>query len=182
MLIDLSLMVNPLNAEQKLGQMGHYGTHIDMMDSPSIPIDHFFCDTLLIDISDIRDAPIEPEHLKHHDIRENDFVIFRAHWLRDFSYATKAYLSNHPHFSDEAIDFLISKKIRFMGLDFPGAQRHEKHKIVDQKCAKHQIFIIENLNQLEEITQKRFKTYCFPMPFKGMTGIPIRVVAEVREL
>jgi len=65
-----------------------------------------------------------------------------------------------------------------LGLDFPGAQRHEKHKIIDQKCADHGIYIIENLNNLHLITQNKFKSYCFPMNLSGMTGIPVRVIAE----
>lgn len=179
MLIDLSLEVNPHHAHSEIAKMGHFGTHIDMMDSPGIPITHFFCNAILIDITAIRDEKIKPKHLKLHDIQEQDFVVFRAHWLKDYCYGTKEYLTNHPHFSDEAIDHLVAKKIRFIGLDFPGAQRHEKHKKVDQKCANQKIFIIENLNNLDQIQQQRFKAFCFPLPFKGMTGIPIRVVAEV---
>ena len=180
MLIDLTLEVNPNHSESPIAKMGHFGTHIDVMDQYAhIPIDKFFCNTTLIDISDIRERLIEKNDLLHRDIQKDDFVIFRANWMNDYGYMNRAYHTDHPHFSDQAIDYLISKQIRFLGLDFPGAQRKEKHKLVDQKCANHGIFIIENLNNLTLLDKDRFFTYCFPMNLSGMSGIPIRVVAKL---
>jgi len=180
MYIDLSLEVHLGYADNPIAKMGHLGTHIDIMDKYSqIPIEHFFCTAALIDISRFRDRLIETEDLIHFEINEDDFIIFRSNWIKDFGYGNKEYHSNHPHFSDEAIDYLISKQIRFIGLDFPGAQRKEKHKVIDQKCAENHIFIIENLNNLNLITKNKFEAFCFPMPFSGISGIPIRVIAKM---
>jgi kynurenine formamidase len=179
MYIDLSLEINPSNVDTPIAKMGHFGTHIDVMNNcKQIPIENFFCNAILIDITQLRDRLIEKKDLIHFDINKDDFVIFRSNWLKDFGYGNKEYNTNHPHFSDEAIDYLISKNIRYMGLDFPGAQRKEKHKIIDQKCADHQIFIIENLNNLHLLTNNKFHAYCFPMSLSGMSGVPIRVVAK----
>jgi kynurenine formamidase len=178
MYFDLSLEVNPSNIDTPIAKLGHFGTHIDVMDkSTQIPVENFFCTAVLIDISKIREHVVEKEDLVNFEINQNDFVIFRSNWMKDFGYGTREYSFNHPHFSDEAIDYLISKNIRFIGLDFPGAQRKEKHKIIDQKCADHQIFIIENLNNLDLLTKNKFAAFCFPMHFSGMSGVPIRVVA-----
>lgn len=180
MYIDLSLEVHPGNTNNPIAKMGHLGTHIDVMDKYSqIPIEHFFCSARLIDISKLRDRLIEKEDLIHFVINKDDFIIFRTNWIEDFGYGNKEYFTNHPHFSDEAIEYLISKHIRFIGLDFPGAQRKENHKVIDQKCADHQIFIIENLTNLNLITKNKFEAFCFPMHFSGMSGIPIRVIAKM---
>lgn len=180
MLIDLTLEINPSNAENPIAKMGHFGTHLDIMDKNNqIPIENFFCNTTLIDITNIRNRIIETEDLLNYDIYREEFIIFRTNWMKDYKYGSQQYHNNHPHFSDNAIDFLISKKIRFIGLDFPGAQRKEKHHIIDKKCADHNIYIIENLNNLDLINKNRLFTYCFPMKLSGMTGIPIRVIAQI---
>jgi kynurenine formamidase len=121
MYINLTLAVNPNQAQSPIAKMGHFGTHIDVMDKFSkLSIEYFFCNTILFDISHIRERLIEKNDLLEINIEKDDFLIVRSLWLADFGYASSAYHHNHPHFSDEAIDYLISKKIRFLGLDFPG--------------------------------------------------------------
>ncbi|OGV27764.1 MAG: hypothetical protein A3F18_00850 [Legionellales bacterium RIFCSPHIGHO2_12_FULL_37_14] len=180
MLIDLTLKINPKNATTPLAALGHYGTHIDVMENVSLPIEKFITVGKLIDITLIRNRLIQVEDIEHQiPITKNDFVIFRSCWLYDHDYGTKDYFFNHPQLSDAVIDYLLEKKISFIGLDFPGAQLHEKHKDVDLKCASQQVYLIENLNHLELITQPSFKAYCFPMHFYGNSGIPIRVIVEI---
>lgn len=179
MLIDLTIKINPKTATSNIAKLGHHGTHLDIMENDDIPIENFITTGKMFDITSIRDRIIELQDLKNTIINEKDFVIFRSHWLKDHDYATPAYFANHPHLSDELIDFLLDKKIAFIGLDFPGAQRKEKHIEVDNKCAAKNVFIIENLNNLHLLTQDTFKAYCFPMNLSGSSGIPIRVIAEI---
>lgn len=181
MLIDLTLKINPKNATTAIANLGHYGTHLDIMDNDDIDIHKFITTGKLIDIEPNRDQLITVTDISNSktNIKKNDFVIFRSNWLQDHGYGNKSYFINHPHLGDDVIDYLISKEIAFIGLDFPGAQRKEKHVLVDKKCADHGIYIIENLNNLHLIKINTFTAYCFPMRLSGSTGIPIRVVINV---
>lgn len=180
MLIDLSLKINPKHATHELAKLGHYGTHVDIMDANNMLIENFITTGKLIDITAIRDTLVHLEDIINlNDINEKDFVVFRSGWLKDKTYGTQGYFLNHPHLADDIIDFLIEKKISFIGLDFPGAQREALHLEVDKKCAENGVFIIENLNNLDQINQTVFEAYCFPMNLAGSTGIPIRVLAKL---
>ena len=179
MLIDLTLKIDPAKGTSAIAKLGHYGTHLDIMDK-EIPIENFITKGKLIDITQIRNRLIEKTDIPQDiNIDKKDFVIFRSNWLKDQGYATPDYFSEHPHLSDDTIDFLLAKQISFIGLDFPGAQRKEKHLLIDNKCASQDVYIIENLDNLHLVTKNEFKVYCFPMHLTGSTGIPIRIVADL---
>lgn len=180
MLLDLTLKINPKNAATDIAKLGHYGTHIDLMEKDTIPLEHFITTAKLIDIHSIRDRIIELKDIENNiTINQKDFIIFRSYWLKDYGYGTYEYAKDHPQLADDVIDYLIDKKVSFIGLDFMGAQRHKNHIAVDNKCAENGIYIIENLDNLDLINQNCFRAYCFPMNLMGSTGVPIRVIAEL---
>lgn len=52
---------------------------------------------------------------------------------------------------------------------------------MDQYCADHGVFIIENLCNLGSIltNTNTFKANTYPMNYAKMTGLPCRVVADI---
>jgi kynurenine formamidase len=56
---------------------------------------------------------------------------------------------------------------------------------MDQHCADHGVFVVENLCQLGALLQGqkygRFEIFTFPVKFEGMSGLPCRVMALVGE-
>lgn len=77
MLIDLTLKINPKNAVSKMAQLGHYGTHIDVMEENDIPIKNFITSGKLIDITDIRGKLIELKDIVGKaSINENHFKAY----------------------------------------------------------------------------------------------------------
>jgi kynurenine formamidase len=53
---------------------------------------------------------------------------------------------------------------------------------MDQHCADHDVFIVENLCHLGDVLQGRPFARChvhtYPMNFTGMTGLPCRVAVD----
>ena len=75
----------------------------------------------------------------------------------------------------------FKKKISIIGVDFAGVRRGREHTPMDQYCAEHGVFIIENLCNLGIVMAKGdvFKANTYPMTYAEMTGLPCRVVAEI---
>lgn len=181
MLIDLSLPIsndNPfLKEEMSVAKLGHVGTHLDIMNAGPINVERFISKGKLFDVSEVRERQIEPSDFRN-DVHEGDFVIFRTNWLKD-TYGTGAYFKNHPELSQATIELLIEQKVNLIGLDFPGARRGENHRTVDSYCSEHNIFIVENIANLELITKSTFIIYCFPLSLQGTSGLPVRIIAEL---
>ncbi|HEY3424260.1 MAG TPA: cyclase, partial [Negativicutes bacterium] len=104
-------------------------------------------------------------------------------WL-DTYYKTDFYVSGHPEkghpeLSDKTLEFLIQKEVNFIGIDAAGVKRKEGHAKADYFCADHNVFVIENIVNLQQPTQGSFKFYCFPLHLKNSSGLPVRLIAEL---
>ncbi len=162
----------------------HQGTHLDAMY-------HFLDDGKTID-----QMPLEwfygPAHLlripksANEEITVDDFlpyesllapearIIFETGWHRHFG---KAYFfSDFPSLTQEAAKFLVSKKIRLLGMDMPtpGKDWYELHHIL----LPAEIVVVESLANLDNVPDQ-FTFMGFPLNFKGRDGSPIRAVAKV---
>ncbi len=179
MLVDLTLPVsedNPFLSHSPAAKYGHMGTHLDKRPSVHIELKRFISTGRLVDVSHVRGRAIEPEDLP--TIEHGDFVIIRTDWLSE-QYPDKEYFGDSPELSQAAIDYLISRKINMIGIDAPGLVRSEKHSEVDKYLLRHDIYVVENLNNLHLLTEPVFKIYCLPMNIENATGLPVRIVAEL---
>lgn len=192
MKIDLSFKVEKKVLDEVLGlstqtnknleKAGHIGTHFDVMDG-EFSIENILTKGKVFDISHIKTGEVKATDLNLSTVQENDFVMFYSGILKEYAYGTKDYFSTYIELSDELIDYLINKKVSFIGVDMAGAKKPEDHPRIDQYCADRGIFIIENLNNLDlllkETSGKPFTVYTFPVNMSGFSGLPCRVVAEV---
>lgn len=188
--IDLSLSLKDIIIEQpeltekyqRLFNLGHFGTHIDLHLGTEIPLAYFQTRGILFDVRQGQQQEISLKDFEHSQINPGDFVIFRTGQLETTSYGTQAYFYQHPQLSFEVIDYLIEKKIHFIGIDAAGVRRGAEHVIADKKCEQHRVYIVENLNNLQKLSTDNFviftaNTSWFDMP--NRTGLPCRVIATL---
>ena len=187
MKIDLTVAVeealwHDVFRNEKMASLGHLGTHFDVRDKP-FDLDNTHRSGKVIDVSQVHERDIAVADLGDTVIEPLDFVMFHTGFLKAVGYGSKTYFSDHPQLSMALIDFLLDKKVSLIGIDAAGVRRGSEHTPTDQYCAERGVFIIENLANLDrllaESSGKAFSVYTFPINFKGMSGLPCRVVAEV---
>ena len=184
----------------KLGS--HTGTHIDapyhfLKDGQridEIPVARFIGNGILIDVSDKSDRDlIDRADLKFYasGIKKGDFVIFRTGWDRYFG--TPRYLQ-HPFLSSDAAALLLKLGVTLVGIDAlnidasyrtamdtesleEGSQAHADEEFpVHDILLGNDILIVENLCNLDRITQQNGFYSFLPLKLKDSDGSPIRAI------
>ena len=112
----------------------------------------------------------------------SQFIIFATGFIEKVGYGNPTYFKEHPTLSPELIDALLLRHISIIGVDCAGVRRGAEHPPMDQHCADHDVFIVENLCHLGDVLQGRPFARChvhtYPMNFTGMTGLPCRVAVD----
>lgn len=187
MLIDLTLSVDTalldnFSSKERLVRWGHLGTHFDGMDT-GFSLEYWRLKGKLFDVRGHMNRVLEVDDINPLLIEKGDFVIFYTGFLENQEYGSSIYFNEHPQFSYELIDLLLEKEAKIIGIDAAGLRRGEEHTPVDQRCADRGVFVVENIANLKLLHDaagtKQFTVYTAPVNFKGMTGLPCRVVAEV---
>jgi kynurenine formamidase len=89
--------------------------------------------------------------------------------------------SDCPALSEEAIDKLISSEIKLIGVDTINIDDTTRfHRPAHSKFLANDIFIIENLTNLDKLENKDFKLFAVPLNIKKAPNIPLRVFAELQ--
>jgi arylformamidase len=92
-------------------------------------------------------------------------------------YGTKHYL--RPYFKLDAIDWLIEKGIKCLGVDCSGIEDRTagggeaNHK----RLFSNDIPLIEDLNNLDKLNDSRVFFFALPLPVEGLDASPIRPIA-----
>lgn len=158
--------------------MGHIGTHLDTHLKTDIPIEYFKSRGVIFSVVDIDE--IDLEHIDIEKVNEGDFVLFYTNYLDKVGYGGKRYFREHPQLSNNLIELLIARKIRFIGIDAAGIRRADEHRKADCLCENNSVYIIENLSNLDKLPiEKRVTVYTMWMDDKKMTGLRCRVLAEM---
>ena len=80
----------------------------------------------------------------------------------DKKYGMEEYYSGHPQMDMAMAEFLVRKNVKLVGLDTPSPDRYpfDVHRFL----LSRDIFILENLRNLEELTAAGdFEIYAFPL-------------------
>lgn len=191
LMIDLTMKLskdNPifkrvLESERPFFALGHVGTHVDIMEGNIIPLDYLNSRGVVFNVEEKRKEEVSSKDVNLDLVKENDFVFFYTGQIERFEYGSQDYFKDYPQLSNELIDQLIDKKIRFIGIDAAGVRRGKEHAPIDRKCARNGVFIIENLCHLGEIKKKFQMTEGFSVTStwwdqEGMTGLPCKVIVE----
>lgn len=184
MLIDLTLPITPkmtkdAQGNEKKALAGHLGTHFDVMDQ-TFSLDYTRRVAIVFDVSAVHGRDIEIHDIDLELVHPDMFVAFHSGFIERVPYGSTSYFSSHPQLSFALIEALLDRKVSIIGIDFAGVRRGSEHTPTDQRCADHQVFIIENLVNLEQLpSSATCVIHTYPMNFLKMTGLPCRVVAEV---
>ena len=169
----------------------HTSTH---MDAPS----HFMTNATTIDKIDvsrfvsnaiiIRTNKKELDELitvndileSNTDITPGDSIIFSTGWESEVS--KEYYFSSNPGLSSEAAEYLIERRINAVGIDSPSIDKGMDHNFTCHKILlSREILIVENLCNLEQVNELRFKLLIAPLKFSGATGSPVRAIAIIEQ-
>ncbi len=157
--------------------MGHIGTHLDTYEKSSIPLEYFKSEGVVFDVRG--KAEIKPEDISLELVKEKNFVCFRTGRIEEYAYGEDGYFKEHPELSNDLIQALLDRKIRFIGIDCPGIKQNAEHEKADRLCEKYGVYVIENLKNLAEISAQRFGVYTMWLEDERMTGLKCRVIAEI---
>jgi len=170
-------------SEHTLHFHAHTGTHIDMgshciqngatttdinlsdlVDVPAIVLDFSFCNAAITknDLLSV-DFSIKPGYIVLFKTK-NSSISYDAPFNHNFVYLAA-----------DAAEYLVSKKIRGVGIDYLGIERnqpgHPTHKILLQ----NNIYIIEGL-RLEHALPGEYRLTCLPLFITGIDAAPARAV------
>lgn len=170
------------STDNKLAKQGHIGTHIDVYKKTDVPLEYFKTKAIIIDCSNYDlDKEIGIEITKNIDIQKNDFVIFRSNIQEQYEYGSDIYINNHHQLSFELIDYLISKEIAFIGVDFAGIRRGKEHVQADIKAEENKLYIIENLDlkALDGKINNKVDAYTLWIENPFCTGLSTRILLDI---
>lgn len=170
--------------ENKLIAAGHIGTHIDVYNKSEIPESYIKSKGVIIDCSKYGlDEEIGMECIQGKEINNGDFIIFKTNIGEKYPYGSDIYIKNHHQLSFELIDYLINKKVRFIGIDCAGIRRGKEHVEVDIKCENNNVYVVENLN-LSQVTnyEKEISVYTIWINNPIATGLATRVLIDFMEM
>jgi kynurenine formamidase len=182
----------------------HFGTHIDapvhfVQGAPTvdgIPATRLVLPAVVIDVR--KQVEKNPDFLltfpmvqewenQHGNIPSNAAVLLLSGWAQYWD-SEKQYRNpdakqqmHFPGYSPEAAKYLIEERnavalgIDTLSIDPGQSQTYPVHKI----AGRHNVFLIENLNNLDKLPNRGILLFCGPLALEGGSGCPARVLAIV---
>ena len=159
----------------------HTGTHIDLPmhlleDSRFVmdfSLENFVGKGVLLDVRG--ENPIRMKHHYNEMISEGCVVLLYTGF--DKEYRTKEYFTQHPEVSNELASFLVSRKIKMLGMDMPSPDYSPF--TIHTALLAHNIFLLENLTNLQELLDEdNFEVMAFPLKIAAEASF-VRVVCRM---
>lgn len=184
---DPATKIEPAGVLAKDGYCDHYisvgthvGTHIDapkhMLENGAsldkTPVEQFVGRGCYVDV---RNGNFDA--VKNTNIQAGDIVLL--HTDMSEKYHEAVYFEDYPAMSEEIADYLVSKKVKMVGVDACSVDNKDGFPIHKILLAGN-VLIIENLTNLNELAGKKFDVYALPIKLQ-IDGAPARVIAEVKE-
>jgi len=160
--------------------MSHVGTHIEApmhclkegKDISQIPLKHLVGEAVILDLREAHSelgvslSQVKVAAEKSGGIKEGD-IVFCMMGETDF-------------FSTQAIEWLVGKGIKLMGVDSAGVElpQNISHENINHLALfRKGIPLIERLAHLNTLRQTRVKVVALPIPVAGLDAFPLRVIA-----
>jgi arylformamidase len=170
---------------RKISLGTHTGTHIDaplhfVKDGKSIekiPLDKIVGKVTIVDFSHLeKNHPIEKENLEKIKITKR--MIFRFGWEKYWN--KMEFYENHPFFTEDAANFLVSQGVELLGYDTPSPDSSKPISDIDSPIHKilleNEIVLLEYLANLDNLDNlENWNIVVAPMKIEGSDGSPSRV-------
>ncbi|MHB1908555.1 MAG: cyclase family protein [Nitrososphaerales archaeon] len=166
----------------------HTGTHTDApihfvsgaMPLDKIPVKSFIGEALVVDLSKKPiGSGIVSDDLKLVDsqIRKDDIVLLYTGCSK--YWGDPKMNSNYTFCTGEVADYLVSKKVRGVGIDFLSIEKFKAEEpIVHKTLLKNGIYIIESLSKdLAQFCGTRILLISLPIKLENGDGAPSRTIA-----
>lgn len=112
-------------------------------------------------------------------VRPGNSVILKTGWEQ---YRGMSQYDESPSVDRRLIEALVDRAVCLVLVDSPGVHGGAKgpeHNAMDKYLADNEAYAVENLVNVDEITEPRFHLYCFPMCLTKLNVAPCRVVADL---
>ncbi len=178
----------------------HGFTHVDSLlhfvpGTPPIekvPMDKFMGEAVVVNLSHLgADDGVTAADLEKHGqhVRAGDIVLLRTDWPLKCDVSTRDFWGKGPYTAQDACDWLIARKVKTVGYDYPPdyclryqvtePQREVKYEEATTHLAffPKDIFVVEYLCNLHLISKERVQFMALPIPLEGSEGSPVRAIA-----
>ncbi|HYB84640.1 MAG TPA: cyclase family protein [archaeon] len=183
----------------------HTGTHVESsrhfkkggVTIERSPLSDFYGRAALLNLTHKKGrVDIEPNDLRkaasarNVDLVDVRIVLIRTDWSR--LWGTREYQSNErPSITVRAHEWLLRRGIKTIGVDMPVNERDRLGSNTSIRPSdperwpahclmkKHDFYIVENLTNLDRISNRYFTYIGFPLNFGGAAASPIRAIAVV---
>ena len=167
----------------------HTGTHMDApkhfipggISIDKIPAKSLIGEAYVVDLSQLPlGSGIRADDLSARldDVPLKDMILIcytgcSNHWLEEDM------RKNYTYLTGEAAEYLASKSVRGVGIDFLSVEAFgAKEAIAHKKLLGNGIFIIESISEaVSQFVGKRILLVCLPIRLMGGDGAPSRVLA-----
>jgi kynurenine formamidase len=106
-------------------------------------------------------------------------VLFNFDWS---IYWGREQYYEYPYISEELISFLITKKVKLVGVDTLNIDDcRNLARPAHSLLFKEDILIVENLTNLDTLYGKEFRFFAVPIKGKRVAAMPVRAFAEIIE-
>ena len=184
-----------------LALTSHCFTHIDAFrhtipDAQSIdtmPIDGFIGEGYVADLSyKGRNEEITAGDLKKFEgeIKAGEILILSTQWDSKIDFSTKEFWEFAPYVSYKAAEWMVSKKLKAVGYDFPQDYEIRGHENpfrnneiawpLHELLPSHKIYQIEYLKIPNEVLSHRVQIIALPLKLKNVDGSPARVICYLK--
>jgi kynurenine formamidase len=191
----------PVHIGTHLDYSFHYGTKSEGKPSKTInelPLKWCYAQGIVLDFTFKKAGEVISKEevflaLKKidYDLKPLDIVLL--HTGADKYFGTKEYLTNYPGVSPLAIEYILDKGVKIIGIDALGFDRPYKFMMADFMRTKDTSYLwpahffgrkreyahIERLTNLDKLPSKGFKVVCFPVKIRNVGASWARVVAIV---
>jgi len=169
----------------------HTGTHVDAPfhmcpdkgKLETVKLERLVGEAVLLDFSYLPvEAEITSEGLERLiseqdvEIKQGDIVVIRkwaGQWGEEGYFKCKA-------LNESGAQWLVDKKINALAIDLPTVDVEELSNMERRahiKLLSNEIYIVENLVNVDRIRQQRFTFVALPLNIKGISGSPVRTIA-----
>jgi len=161
------------------------GTYIDSpfhfvpdgKDISELDLKDLVVNGLCLDYSKIKDKYINIDSANKFKLQNKALLIYTG-WGK---YWGKSEYMNHPYLSKDSAKLLVDKKVKLVGIDTLNIDNpDDPERPVHNILLGNNIFIIENLTNLNLLIKKEFTFFAVPPKIKKSATFPVRAFAVVK--